>query len=95
MTDETQEVYAYIAFGLSGAPADTLGLYLTADYADQPKPLTTWKRRAYWVLSTGGENGYPPVFMNVYYEGNLPDDRTRDAINQQVLPLAGRFLFGD
>jgi hypothetical protein len=90
---DTIEVYAYIAKGLSGAPADQFGMYVTGEETDQPRPVATWAKQSYWALSGDGSGGYSPVLIHIYYEGDLPDDHQRDYINGHVKRLTGQLLF--
>ena len=89
----TIEVYAYICFGIAGAPMDKLGMHVTDDPNDQPRPRSVWAGESYWALSADGSGKYPPVLMHIYYEGELPAESVRDEINHHVKRLTGQLLF--
>lgn len=97
---ENVEVYAFIQKGINGVPPDRHGLHLTGDPADAPRPIPARQARSlqqagysYWALSALAYDDFPAVLIHIYYEGPMPDDRERDAINKVVQNLTGQWLF--
>lgn len=83
----TYEVWAYVGKGIAGAPGDKYGIHVTG-VPDRETP--SW---AYWALSAAPYDKFPGVLMHVYFEGELPNEATRDAINRTVKGLTGKLLF--
>lgn len=83
------QLYAYVQKGIAGAPEDVHGVHITGEVDDAPRPIADRTAGglaaagyAYWAVSG------PECLLHVYYEGLLPDEERRDAINQQLYGLA-------
>jgi hypothetical protein len=83
------QLYAYVQKGIAGAPEDVHGVHVTGEIDDTPKPIAG---RTEGGLASAGYSYWavfgPECLLHIYYEGPLPNEARRDAMNQQLYGLA-------
>ncbi len=89
------QCFAYVGKGIGGASRRQDGIYVTYDRDNQPPAFKTWDKLSRWTLTVEAVNGFPPLTIFMYCEGELSsDDAWFYSLNQTAESLAILALFG-
>src|SRR5512141_194292 len=91
---EPIQCVAFIGKGIGGAPPRDYGIHVTFDQTNQPRSFAHWKKLSRWTLSIEATNGFPPLSILMYYEGEPPVDAWFYSLNQTAQQLTSQVLFG-
>ena len=91
---EPIQCFAFMGKGIGGAPRRDYGIHVTYDLTDQPGSFAQWKKLSRWTLTIEATNGFPPLSILMYYEGEPPTDAWFYSLNQTAQQCASQVLFG-